>query len=219
MPSASPPTRKASSSRPSRSPPRQGRSWSHLPQGVTVNPSVGAGLIGCSPAGYAAGDPLQRPGPRLPQRLEDRRLHRPDPALRRRGGQGILRRSDLSGFSQGQPLGLLGRGLFGRKAPPTRRDDQAPRQDRPQPGRRHDHRHLRRPPPTPLHRPLDGLQGGPARLPDQPPDLRGSDHQDRDDPVVQRNHGPQHPDELRHHLRRRTSAPALQAPRPSTCKP
>jgi hypothetical protein len=26
----------------------------HLPQGVTVNPSVGAGLIGCSPAQYAA---------------------------------------------------------------------------------------------------------------------------------------------------------------------
>jgi hypothetical protein len=26
----------------------------HLPQGVTVNPSVGAGLLGCSPAAYAA---------------------------------------------------------------------------------------------------------------------------------------------------------------------
>ena len=34
----------------------------HLPQGVSVNPSVGAGLIGCSPAQYAAENPFNGQG-------------------------------------------------------------------------------------------------------------------------------------------------------------
>ncbi|HWA55394.1 MAG TPA: hypothetical protein VG816_14585 [Solirubrobacterales bacterium] len=34
----------------------------HLPQGVTVNPSVGAGLIGCSPSQYAAETPFNGQG-------------------------------------------------------------------------------------------------------------------------------------------------------------
>jgi hypothetical protein len=34
----------------------------HLPRGVTVNPSVGAGLIGCSPSGYAAESAFTPPG-------------------------------------------------------------------------------------------------------------------------------------------------------------
>jgi hypothetical protein len=34
----------------------------HLPQGVTVNPSVGAGLIGCTPAQYAAETPFNGQG-------------------------------------------------------------------------------------------------------------------------------------------------------------
>ncbi len=38
----------------------------HLPQGVTVNPSVGAGLIGCSPSQYAAETPFNGQGAGCP---------------------------------------------------------------------------------------------------------------------------------------------------------
>ncbi len=38
----------------------------HLPQGVTVNPSVGAGLIGCSPSGYASETPFNGQGQGCP---------------------------------------------------------------------------------------------------------------------------------------------------------
>jgi hypothetical protein len=38
----------------------------HLPQGVTVNPSVGAGLIGCSPGQYAAETPFNGQGQGCP---------------------------------------------------------------------------------------------------------------------------------------------------------
>ena len=38
----------------------------HLPQGVTVNPSVGAGLIGCTPAQYAAETPFNGQGQGCP---------------------------------------------------------------------------------------------------------------------------------------------------------
>ena len=51
-----------------------------LPEGVTLNPSVGAGLGVCTPAQLAAETAFNPPGRGLPQRLEDRRLHR-RPAL------------------------------------------------------------------------------------------------------------------------------------------
>jgi hypothetical protein len=38
----------------------------HLPQGVTVNPSVGAGLLGCSPSQYAAETAFNPPGAGCP---------------------------------------------------------------------------------------------------------------------------------------------------------
>jgi len=38
----------------------------HLPEGVTVNPSVGAGLIGCTPAQYAAETPFNGQGAGCP---------------------------------------------------------------------------------------------------------------------------------------------------------
>jgi hypothetical protein len=38
----------------------------HLPQGVTVNPSVGAGLIGCTPSQYAAETPFNGQGAGCP---------------------------------------------------------------------------------------------------------------------------------------------------------
>ena len=61
-----------------------------LPPGVTVNPSVGAGLGTCSPAAVRRRDRLQPTRRRLPERLQDRRLHGPHAALRR-----TLRRRDL----------------------------------------------------------------------------------------------------------------------------
>ena len=66
------------------SPPRRSKkAVVALPEGMTINPSVGAGLGVCTAGQYAAETVASAAGRGLPERLEDRRLHGPEPALRR----------------------------------------------------------------------------------------------------------------------------------------
>ena len=52
-----------------------------LPEGFTINPSVGAGLGVCTPAQYAAETATSTPRRGLPQQLQHRRIHGRKPAL------------------------------------------------------------------------------------------------------------------------------------------
>ncbi len=63
-----------------------------LPEGFTINPSLGAGLGVCTPAQFAARDADLEARGGLPQQLQDRRLHRAEPAPGRRNDE--LRRAD-----------------------------------------------------------------------------------------------------------------------------
>ena len=158
-----------------------------LPSGVTVNPSVGAGLGVCTPAQLRTGDRHLESGRRLPQRLEDRRLLGDHAAL-----LGHLRWVDLPcparrpgdlDTGSREPLRHPGRGLPRRPPPRPRRPRQARRQNRPRPEHRHPHRDLRRPPRAPLHQPQPHLQDRPARLLDHPARLRPRHLQNRDVPL------------------------------------
>ncbi len=100
-----------------------------LPQGVTLNPSVGAGLGVCTPAQLRGRDRHQRARRRLPERLEDRRLHRP-PALLRGPPEG--RRSTWPSPTtpaprRREPLRLAARRLPGRQVGRPRHPGQASR--------------------------------------------------------------------------------------------
>ena len=155
-----------------------------LPKGVTLNPSLGAGLEVCTPAQPRRRVGFQPARRRLPQRCQDRRLQRPRALLPRPAQRWDLPRGARSPGKRrpgsGEPLRLPARRLPDRQVRPARDPDPRPRRALPRSRRRHAHRHLRRSAPAPLHRPRGDLPLRTEGAADQPAALRGCDDADRD---------------------------------------
>ena len=139
-----------------------------LPEGMTINPSVGAGLGVCTPAQYAAETASSPPGAGCPNDSKIGDFTVESPLF-----EEALEGADLPRPALREPLRLADRRLPGRQGAGARRSSsRSPGELDADPSHGPPHRALRRPAPAPLHPPADPLPRRPARAAGHPGGLR-----------------------------------------------